>query len=443
MSALCVALAAPAVGAAAAKPHGGKGKKPKATRAHLDRSFGREGFATTAVSESFKPIRMALAPGGRSYVLRSSLLLAFEGNGKPAADFGHHGRVRVAPTAGDGEGEPTALAVDSKGRVLVTGSTYVGNDNRIGPPVAEPNGYHPVNEAFVIRLLPNGNRDVTFGSGGEVDTDFGLPRPTKEVEYEKPSVRATSILVDSQDRPIVGGGYVTSFLCGLTGGAPAPFVGRLTTSGPVDMSFDGKGYTTIAQEGEVKALAETPAGGQATLSSGQSCGPRYEETPSIFSAFTEGGEASPELEPTRPSFLMAPEMAVDSKGRVLVIQHFGLFDEKPAVLVRLLPSGAVDTSFGHDGGAPGIGGVFAVDSRNRPILASGFDKIELRRLRADGKVDKRFAPHGTVTAGRGKAGGVEAVALDGRGRIYTVRTVESPSLKTGHGIQITRFLPGS
>jgi hypothetical protein len=33
-----------------------------------------------------------------------------------------------------------------------------------------------------------------------------------------------------------------------------------------------------------------------------------------------------------------------------------------------------------------------------------------------------------------------SVALDGRGRIYTARLVESKSLKTGHGIQITRFL---
>jgi hypothetical protein len=211
----------------------------------------------------------------------------------------------------------------------------------------------------------------------------------------------------------------------------------------LDTTFAGKGYSTIDQEGEVKALAQTPEGGSATLSSGQSCGPRYEETPSIYSAFTGRGEASPSLDPGRPSFLMDKDIAVDSKGRILVLQAFGVFIERAPVLVRLLPSGAVDTTFGHGGGFPlRARGALTVDARNRPIFASGFHGINLMRLRANGRIDSRFGSHGMVTAkAGGKGGSVEAVALDNRGRIYTARTAESKNLKID-GLQIARFLPG-
>lgn len=446
LAALCVAFAAMAVAASAAKPRGGKDKK--ATGARLDPSFGRSGLATTAIPRDTYPLRMSLSQSGRVYVLENSLLLAFEADGKPAQGFGNNGRVKVAPTAG--VGEPDALAVDSEGRVLVTGTVNLGSQSI---PAGQPGsfGNNRVDDAYVIRFLPNGDRDVTFGSGGEIETNFGLPRatgaPGTGIEYE-PSVIATSIVVDSQDRPIIGGGYVITMECGI-----APFVGRLTSSGAVDASFHGKGDITIAprvnENANVTALAETPEAGTASLSSGRSCGPRTDETKSEFNAFTESGEQSPGLDPARPSFYMNPTMAVDPKGRTLVIQYSAWFEEeKPNALVRLQSSGAVDTTFGHSGGVPFggrvIGGALAVDSKSRPILARGTSQIELMRLQANGKIDKGFGNRGIVKAGGGKAvRGVEAVALDSRGRIYTAATVEDPKLKTGLGVQIARFLPGS
>jgi hypothetical protein len=208
LSALCVALSAISVGTSAAKPQH-SAKKAKTTGARLDKSFGRGGFATAPIAGDLKPIRMALAPDGRVYALQNSQLVAFGPDGKPADDFGHNGRVKFVSDIGTGE--PESLTVDSRGRVIVSGSVYVGNDNRIGPGEPGVFEYHPVNNAFIIRLLPDGSRDITFGSGGEVETDFGLPRPSKGVEYEKPSVRVRSIAVDEQDRPILGGGYVASF----------------------------------------------------------------------------------------------------------------------------------------------------------------------------------------------------------------------------------------
>ncbi|HKZ13155.1 MAG TPA: hypothetical protein VJL81_04840 [Solirubrobacterales bacterium] len=418
-----------------------KGTKPQAG---LDPSFGRGGSTTVAVPKGEEPIHgFVVADDGRVYVLRASNLFAFEPDGKVARDFGKNGRITVKPAIG--EGEPRALAVDSKGRVLVVGSTYLGTQRRTGaqPLTAES---AEIVDAYTVRLLLEGSRDVTFGNGGEVDTDFGLPRAA--AGFEKPSVWATSIAVDSQDRPVIGGAYMNSpELCsGYLAGTRAPFVGRLTASGAVDPTFAGAGHAFPAGPGEVTALAQTLGGGLATLSRGWSCGARSEEEPSHFSAFTETGEASPSLDPTRPSFYMTSAMTIDPEGRILVLQRPPLGSEQQGTLVRLQPNGDLDTSFGQNGGVAyagglsGLGSSFTVDAKSRPILAGGTEQIEVKRLRVNGKIDRGFSPNGRLTE---KGARAEGVALDARGRIYTVDTVLSSTLKTGVGVQVTRFLPGS
>jgi uncharacterized delta-60 repeat protein len=416
----------------------------------LDLSFGHGGTNTVAVPKGELPVRGFAVADGRVYVLQGFALLAFEADGKVARDFGKNGRVIVTPAATAGEGEPKGLAVDSRGRILVTGSVYLGNQLPLGSPPAYTAGYG-VEDAYVIRFLPDGDRDVTFGRGGEVVSDFGLPRPTRSssgVELEKPSVEGTSIIVDSQDRPIIGGQFEQSanFCAAYLDGTRAPFVARLTASGALDTTFAGKGYELAGEQGAVTVLGQIPGGTVATFSQGYSCGPRTDAWPSLLSSFTESGEASPGLDPNRPALYMKPAMAIDPSGRILVVQIPSLFSEKPLTLVRLQPNGDLDTSFGKNGGVSitagleHLGSAFTVDAKGRPILAGGNERIELRRLKTNGKIDLRFGPKGRLTA---KGEYPEAVALDSRGRIYTASFVRSPTLKTSVGIEVARFIPGS
>lgn len=211
-----------------------------------------------------------------------------------------------------------------------------------------------------------------------------------------------------------------AFCSGYLAGTRAPFVGRLTEAGAVDPTFAGVGHAFPVGPGE--------------------------EEPSHFSAFTETGEASPSLDPTRPSFYMTSAMTIDPEGRILVLQSPSLSSEWPPTLVRLHPNGDLDTSFGQNGGVAyadglsGLGWAFTVDAKSRPILAGGTERIEVRRLRVNGKIDRSFGPNGRLTA---KGAGAEGVALDARGRIHAMDTVLSSMLKTGVGIQVARFLPGS
>jgi uncharacterized delta-60 repeat protein len=412
------------------------------TSAGLDPAFGNGGKTTVAVSagrDEFPQIQgMALGPEGRVYVLRDSLLFAFEADGTPAAGFGGNGQVAVVPV-GDDRGA-VGLAVDSRGRVLVAGSVELG--------VQEGSGrrypYAPVDAAYVIRLLPDGERDITFGDDGEVQTDFGLPRPTAEhgAKYERASAVATSIIVDSQDRPIIGGGYAKAYGGCETLYLPDPFVGRLTVDGAPDTTFAGRGYALIGGHGEVSALARTPEDGPATLSYGVSCGARSEDEASRYSAFTEDGERAPKLDPKRPRFY-GGGMTIDPEGRILFVQTGPPAGEGPRTLDRLLPNGDFDRNFGKKGrviikGAFSEMSAFTVDAQGRPILATARHGLELRRLSPEGALDRSFGPGGRLYA---QAAFARALALDGDGRIYTAGLVHDKE-RTSYGVQVARFLPG-
>jgi uncharacterized delta-60 repeat protein len=460
LSALCVASAAMAVGASGATTSGGKGKAKQAP-AQIDKRFGVKGVAKIATGGPYaeKRVQMALGPNGRVYALQANLLLAFEADGKPARDFGDNGRLRLEST--HGEIQATGLVVDSWGRILISGTItlYPFRRNPSSQPESRSWGYSWLHEAFVSRYLEDGSPDSTFGDGGEADTTFGLPRPTGQpgsgVEFEHPMVEATTLAVDPQDRPVVGGAYVDAVLpCAYDTERHASFTARLTATGAPDASYAGKGYVT-GPNGTVHALAATPGGGVATLSSGTAfCAMHEFSEPTTFDVLTENGDQSPGLDPGRPRFYGGAPMTIDSKGRAVMFQAAGGFSEEPLRLLRLLPNGAVDTSFGFGGGIPLKGdvtspGAIAVDDKDRAWVAdSGIQHPygpRLVRYTAAGKRDWKFGDKGLLEGPivNDKRGSVDALAIDGKGRVYAAGWVESKTLRTGHGIQIVRFLPGS
>lgn len=426
-----------------------------ANSAHLDKHFGVKGVVKIATAEKSAQRRVSIAfgPKGRIYALQGPLLLAFEANGKPAREFGSNGRVRVISPRGGLD--PTGLAVDSKGRVLVSGTITnypyafdqpIPTDTKVFDPVG-------VQEAFVDRFLADGIPDSTFGAGGEVDTTFSLPRPTgepgKAIEFERPVVKATTLAVDPQDRPVIGGTYVSAiYYCAYGDELFASFVGRLTTSGAVDPSYAGKGYATTAA-GSVEALAKTPEGGVAMLTSGIPYCAEHSSRPTSLDTLTENGDQIPQLDLARPMGLSSPLLAVDSHGRSVLFQ--GSYNEEPPILIRLRPNGTLDRTFGFDGGIPLKGdvtepGAIAVDSSNRTLVAQSWMQHpygpRVVRYTPAGKRDWKFGQKGLLEGPvvNDVRGGTDAVAIDSKGRIYTAGWVESKTLKTGYGIQITRFV---
>lgn len=412
---ILLALCAVAVPARAARPGG-----------HLDRSFGQSGIARAVAPKADHGIEgFTVGADGRVYVLDGSLLFAFQSDGKVAGEFGEDGRVEVAPAAGGGD--PIGLAVDSQGRLLVAGSIQ-GQVQR----------YFPSYTTYVIRILPDGSRDRSFGSDGELDTDFDLPGA--EVESESPSVSATSIVVDARDRPVIGGSYgETAEPCGVNiGGGPAPFVARLTASGRIDKSFGNAGHMVLKGKGSVMSIAQIPAGGLAVFSRPCVTPPRVETQSPHFIDLTEDGNVnSPAVEGGLPFTWVSP--TIDPSGRIVELESPppAAVEYEPDALVRLLPNGNPDPGFGGRGKvvlrSPREVTAFAVDAEGRPIVASGEG---LRRFLLDGKPDLGFGPDGRLTA---KVGAPSAIAFGAGGRIYTAGVARNKSRTI---LKIARFTPG-
>jgi uncharacterized delta-60 repeat protein len=392
---------------------------PTFAAGHLDRGFGHAGVAAVAVPKGDDDIKgFEVAPDGRSYVLDGKLLLAFQADGEVDTEFGEAGRVEVA-TAGGG-GETAGLALDPQGRLLVAGSVGPGGES----------GY----SAFVIRYLPDGTRDPSFGEGGEVDTDFGLP-PDAE-QPGPPSVTVSSILVDPEGRPVLGGSFgKADEFCGY-GGGPEPFVARLTEAGAIDTAFGGKGFARLRGPGVLSYLDPLPQGGTAAFATPCSSGARVEWQAPRFSALSASGEVSPSAKELPLGFTYeAP--ATDPSGRVVEVVGLPPAAEGcESSLLRLLPDGHPDPSFGTRGTVKmrkcGAGDL-TIDPQGRPLVVQG---VSLKRYRVDGRLDRGFGPGGVL---RAKGTAPTAIAFDSRGRVYTVGVPRSSKPRT---LKVARFTPG-
>jgi uncharacterized delta-60 repeat protein len=451
LAALCVASAALALGAAAAQPAG----------ARLDPHYGRAGGFTvpTPKNEALTvqpPAHLAVAPSNRAYVQQGSWVVAFGANGKPDTRFGNYGRMVVTPHTGQ-LAAVTGVAVDSQNRVLVAGSLEpvpgllpkaIKGDGETT--VTQP---HPVTEAFVMRYLPDGSLDTSFGNGGEVDTTLGAPRTmgslSHPAEYERPSVRAVHLAVDAEDRPVIEGKFVQRIeTCFYKSEVNQAIVARLNVDGSLDTSFGTNGLATIASETPI-ALAAAPDGAWATLSGPEVCEHGVNGQPTQLSGLTESGAALSTLDPARPTLRAAEEvLAVDAQGRVYFTER-GEAEPGPARVVRLLANGDLDSSYGNGGaiGLKGLGaatvGALAVDAKGRMVAGFGTRQFELARITSAGKIDHGFAKHGTVAGKLGASSRLQALAFDSQGRIVAAGLAEGSGVKGGNGISIARFLPGS
>jgi uncharacterized delta-60 repeat protein len=397
---------------------------------------------------------LAVAPSNKSYVQFGPSVFGFGANGKPDSGFGAGGKVTVAPKTGKLV-EVTGDAVDSQGRVLVAGTfePVPGLKEKTTSGLPAPTlELVPVVEAFVLRYLPNGSLDPTFGSGGEVDTTFGAPRPlgtaTQPAEYERPAVHATQIAVDAADRPVIAAKFVQRVEgCFYKNAVDQAFVTRLNSNGTLDTGFGSGGRAQIPSETAI-ALTGTPANGWATFSGPEVCEHGLNGVPTTLSALTDAGAANPILDPARPTPSAAEGvLAVDPRGRILLTE----VDEGgtvPARVVRLRANGDLDQSFGH-GGAVGLkslgaGAVQAVgvDHRGRIVVGFGSSAFEITRLSSKGKIETKFGNEGVLRSKFSVPTALQAIAFDSKGRIVAAGWGLGPD-ESRKWIGIARFVPGS
>jgi uncharacterized delta-60 repeat protein len=326
--------------------------------------------------------------------------------------FGQGGKVLVQPPAGAGEW-PGGQAVQPDGSIVVVGTAAPAR-----------NGY-----AFLLlRFLPDGRPDPSFGTGGRVWTDLvTLATPLKGAvlgDVALGSSSASAVIVQPDGKIVVGGST-------QSGATTAFAVLRYLADGRPDTSFAAGGLALTdfdpATNDSVTALSVLPDGRiLAAGAAGDAVG---------LARFRPDGRLDPTFGPTKDGtvrtaqgLLNALSLGADSDGKLLVAGQAGKpggpFDFGAA---RYSPDGVLDSTFGDRGvvatdlGSTGewAAGVVSGPSGTVVVAGASGSAFALVRYLPDGRPDPAFGTAGISKAGP-DLGGAHAVAQLPDGRLILV-----------------------
>ncbi len=355
------------------------------------------------------------SPGGYT-----SELVRYNADGSIDTAFGSGGIVSSGPGFAPGSG----VAIQADGKIVTAGALF-------GSP----------NHFALARYNSDGSFDTSFGTGGQVVTDFGSTVPF-------------GMLIQPDGKIVLTGG---------AGNGASFAVARFNTDGSFDTSFgtDGKvttdfsGSTYVAGYG----VAGTPDGKIVVAGIKEFVGSgfdydfavaRYNDDGSLDTSFGAGGKVTTDFASTDD---IPYTVAVQADGKIVLA---GITDPGNAAnfgLVRYNVDGSLDASFGTGGkvstdfGAnlePGNGVTIQADGK---IIVAGFTVVgpsnadfALARYNSDGSLDASFGTGGKVTTGFGSNSEVAiAVVMQPDGKIVVTGSTASGIAGTGADFATVRY----
>lgn len=313
------------------------------------------------------------------------------------------------------------IALQSDGAIVGTGGCN-----------ALPEGTGGAAVFALVRFLPTGELDATFGAGGIV--------------LDKPALRGhgVAIAVDGQGRIVIAGQYYDA------NDIDHDIVtARFLSDGAPDQTF-GDGGSAIEPFGTARDLANDlvlqPDGrilvAGPTGATDWSYGiVRYNDDGTLDTSYGSGGHATL---PQDGAVTGIPHgMALDKNDRAIVVgEHNGSGGG-----IRLTTDGELDSSFATDGflASPTVTRQVVV-AENQSILITGNrtnPTVELMRLTPDGALDTSFGTSGISTvASPAHSTLASSLAIDERGRIIVGATaVNDPSEVLVQDFFVARFCP--
>lgn len=346
----------------------------------LDPSFGTYGKFLSPTKDETGADKVVVMPDGRIVVggfsRTGATIFGFTAAGQPDTSFGQGGQVALPSTRGEAslalQGDNiVAAASDNTGRLVV------------------------------FRLQPNGALDPSFGSAGVAATSLSSGGPTPQV-----AVGADRrIVVASTSAPISG-----------------LVITRLLPDGDgFDPSFGGGVvYVTSPLGFAAQAIAAGPGDGVTVLSAGfaeTSRMLRFAADGTPDPSFGSGGEVA--VQAGGPVYLY--DMALRPDGSSVVVGY--LTSSRKGVIASLSPAGQLDPAFATDGAteppANEIPHAVGFDSQGRILAAgSGSNGLSLIRYLPNGSLDTSFGANGVASGRFGRLTSVgRALALMPDGRI--------------------------
>ena len=435
-------------------------------KAVLDSAFGEGGQVVLPSEVGGYEAYGAATTNGGILVSGGLNMRLLSSSGHVASSFGAGG-VLVPPSAVDSTFFLSGFTVDSRGRLLVVGTSRT-NEYEIGP----NGGPAPLTPSVVriLRFLPNGHLDRGFGQDGVIETAFGLPPPHNEVGLPlqtQPSVQATGIAVGPGGGIVITGGATVGLGPSCIHDVPYPvaesvaFVAQLKQNGTPDLTFGQNGVVGGRKLDETPLRANTvgepiigPSGAITYRSTAISACPakhgRYglaQLTPSgrIRSALGRRGAVG--------GYVTA--LAGEPDGSVVAVARLPWSQGEvfKARLLRIGADGKLDRSFGDHGktvvklGAEGRSepNSLAIDRKGRILLGGTLvtpehSSILMLRLSANGKQEMSFGPHGRVAIPFPNLArsGPSDLFFDPRGHVVALHRYEPPARRSG--LVVTRFL---
>ena len=260
----------------------------------------------------------------------------------------------------------------------------------------------------VARYLPGGTLDPAFGTDGLVKTPIGARGDEANAVALLPNGRIVAAGTSNQERAIVV---------------------RYLEDGTLDATFSGDGIAGTPRSAHLwgaEDLAIQPNGRIVVVGAGQE-GTKYEFAAARFLAngkrdrtFSDDGMVL-----TPFDYGQARAVALQPDGKIVAAG----FHSRGLALVRYLPDGSLDRTFGDRGRVgfwddPAPWAIFglavAIQSNGRIVAAGNYDifAMGIARLMPDGRLDKSFGGDGVVrTQVVGNEQAFSALALQPGGKI--------------------------
>ncbi len=322
----------------------------------IDDSFGENGTALTKFGKYPYITAVAIQPDGKivavgqTGILLDIAMVRYFPDGTVDSSFGINGIVTLNLENYD---YATDVAIQPDGKIIVAGVTLEsdeGGDQKL----------------LLVRYMPDGSLDQSFGEGGIVQTYF-----------QHQTVEISRLALQDDGKIVLAGNFfaVEYFLAF-----------RYNTDGSVDKSFGKNGIASISVPYkyivyEVNDIAVQPDG---KLVLAGTCSPdgvkgnshmsavRFKSDGSVDNSFGEGGLVITDFTENNTE---GKALLIDSSDNIVLIGGYGTsFNLSDFALARLQQDGSPDPDFGENG--------FVVT----PLAMSSLDQIYNGLLQPDGKI---------------------------------------------------------
>lgn len=360
----------------------------------LDPGFSGDGIATLsgevngisliAYTGTLQPDGKILIAGWTNAAPRANCMIArYLSDGTLDASFGDSGSLIAGLQ--DFASRGSALALQDDGKILLAATVDNGINYDYG----------------VLRMLPNGTPDSTFGEDGWVLADFGTSFET-----------ANAVGVQPDGKIIVAGRIADGFFANFG-------MARFLPDGQPDLQFGEQGLvsTDFREEDSAMGIAiqedgKIILGGFSSISAkGDFALARYHPDGSLDKSFGTGGKVLTDLAGTNDSdYITCMQLLAD--GRILTAgnaNNNNLEFTSDAGIVRYMPDGQLDPTFGSDGvviaplgSKTNVEGVtVAADGKviicGTSDVVAGENRWFLSRFQPEGGLDISFGTLGVVT----------------------------------------------